>query len=97
MTLTETPRRPVISSIDEEFAVLLEEHDDTAWKKLLREVSPQFGNPIADQVSEIMMARMDGEEVGGLIRKMLADKATHERIVRELEYDDDTDSEVDEE
>ena len=97
MTLTETPQRPVISSIDEEFAVLLEEHDETAWKKLLREVGPQFGNPIADQVSDIMMARMDGEEVGGLIRKMLADKATHERIVRELEYDDDTDSEVDEE
>ena len=71
MTLTETPQRPVISSIDEEFAVLLEEHDETA--------------------------RMEGEEVGGLIRKMLADKAIHEHIVRELEYGDDTDSEVDEE
>ena len=97
MTLTEPTQRPGMLSIDEEFAVLLEEHDETAWKKLLREVGPQFGNPIADQVSEIMMARMEGGEVGGLIRKMLADKATHEHIVRELEYGDDTDSEVDEE
>ena len=72
MTLTEPTQRPGMLSIDEEFAVLLEEHDETAWKKLLR-------------------------EVGGLIRKMLADKATHEHIVRELEYDDDTDSEVDDE
>ena len=97
MTLTEPTQRPGMLSIDEEFAVLLEDEDETAWKKLLQEVSPQFGDPIAAQVADIMMARMEGGEVGGLIRKMLADKAIHEHIVRELEYGDDTDSEVDEE
>jgi len=60
---------------DEEFALLLERHDETAWKKLLQEVNPQFGDPIAAQVANIMKTRMVGGDVGRLIRKMLTDKA----------------------
>jgi len=60
---------------DEKFALLLEEHDETAWKTLLQEVSPQFGDPLAEQVANIMMARMEGQYTGKLIRNLLTDKA----------------------
>jgi len=76
---------------DEELAVLLEERDEGAWKKLLQEVSPQFGNPIAAQIANIMHSRMAGKDVGNLIRKMLVDKAIDDYVVRRLEpeYSDD--------
>jgi len=76
---------------DEELAVLLEERDEGAWKKLLQEVSPQFGNPIAAQIANIMHSRMAGKDVGNLIRKMLVDKAIDDSVVRRLEpeYSDD--------
>ena len=65
---------------DEELAVLLEEENETAWRTLLQEVSPQFGDPIAAQVAHIMKSRMTGKYVGKLIRKMLTDKAIADRI-----------------
>jgi hypothetical protein len=72
----ETPEFPPPNPpYNEELAVLLEERDEGAWKKLLQEVDPQFGNPIAAQIANIMHSRMAGEDVGKLIRKMLVDKA----------------------
>ena len=71
----ELQQSPANPHYDEEFAVLLEEHDETAWKTLLKEVDPQFGNPIAAQIAHIMKSRMTGKYVGKLIRKMLTDKA----------------------
>ena len=85
---------------DEGLAVLLEDEDETAWKKLLQEVSPQFGDPIAAQIANIMHSRMAGKEVGKLIRKMLVDKAIAERIDSSdegprPEYSDDEGPEAD--
>ena len=71
----ETEFPPPNPPYDEELAVLLEDEDETAWKKLLQEVSPQFGDPIAAQIANIMHSRMADEDVGKLIRKMLVDKA----------------------
>ena len=65
---------------DEKFALLLEEHDETAWKILLQEVSPQFGDPMAEQVANIMIARMEGQYTGKLIRKLLTDKAIADSV-----------------
>jgi hypothetical protein len=82
LTMNENTQFPANPPYDEGLAVLLEERDEEAWKKLLQEVNPQFGNPIAAQVSHIMRYRwnMSGEEVGKLIRKMLVDKAIDDRI-----------------
>ena len=72
----ETPEFPPHNPpYNEELAVLLEDEDETAWKNLLQEVSPQFGDPIAAQIANIMHSRMAGKYVGKLIRKMLVDKA----------------------
>ena len=94
----EATRCPPNPYYDEEYALLLEQHDETAWKKLLQEVNPQFGDPIAAQVANIMKTRMVGGDVGRLIRKMLTDKAiadSAEGDGPETEnVDDDDDDEV---
>ena len=94
LTTNETPQFPANPPYDEGLAVLLEERDEEAWLKLLHEVDPQFGNPIAAQIVHIMKSRTAGKEVGKLIRKMLTDKAiadSDDSIVRRLEpeYSDD--------
>ena len=80
LTTNETPQFPANPPYDEGLAVLLEERDAAAWNNLLQEVSPQFGDPIAAQIAQIMKSRMAGKEVGKLIRKMLTDKAIADRI-----------------
>ena len=80
LTTNETPQFPANPPYDEGLAVLLEERDEGAWLKLLHEVDPQFGNPVAAQIAHIMKSRMAGKEVGKLIRKMLTDKAIADRI-----------------
>lgn len=80
LTTNETQQFPANPPYDEGLAVLLEEQDEGAWLKLLQEVDPQFGNPIAAQIAQIMKSRMAGKEVGKLIRKMLTDKAISDRI-----------------
>ena len=95
LTTNETPQFPANPPYDEGLAVLLEERDAAAWNNLLQEVSPQFGDPIAAQIAQIMKSRMAGKDVGKLIRKMLTDKAIADRIDDtheegpEAEYSDD--------
>jgi hypothetical protein len=60
---------------DEDFALKLEQEDIEAWKTIFNEISPNYGDPIADQIANILRARSEGKEVGKLIRKMLFDKA----------------------
>lgn len=75
LAMNQPEREPDTMLYDEKFALLLEENDETAWKTLLQEVSPQFGDPLAEQIANIMMARMEGQYTGKLIRKLLTDKA----------------------
>jgi hypothetical protein len=75
MTLTHAPTSTLSTSL-EAFAVRLEDHDEDAWKTLLSQVTPAFGDPIAAQVAHLMKTfAADGEYDGQLIRKMLSEKA----------------------
>ena len=48
---------------------------DDAWIALLRNISPEYGNPNADRIADIMRAQMNGEDTTGRKLQMLADMA----------------------
>ena len=48
---------------------------DDAWIALLRNISPEYGNPNADRIADIMRAQMNGEDTTGRKLHMLADMA----------------------
>jgi len=75
ITLTRAPTSTLSTSL-EALAVRLENRDEGAWKTLLSQVNPVFGDPIAAQVAHLMKTyKVDGEYDGQLIRKMLSEKA----------------------
>ena len=89
MTLTHTPTLTLAPAL-EAFAVRLEDRDEDAWKTLLGQVSPVFGDPIAAQVAHLMKTfAADGEYDGQLIRKMLSERFAI--TPPELEDDEDDD------
>ena len=91
------PSDLTLSPALEAFAVRLEDHDEGAWKTLLSQVTPVFGDPIAAQVAHLMKTfAADGEYDGQLIRKMLSDKADLAITPPEPEDDSDWPSESEE-
>ena len=82
-----------LTSSQEALAVRLMAHDKEAWKDLLSNVSPTFGNPVSDKVAKIMKNRVENNvaysEMGDMIREMLYTKGQQEtnRRRRTLECD----------
>jgi hypothetical protein len=69
------PSDLTLSPALEAFAVQLETRVEGAWKTLLSQVTPTFGDPIAAQIAHLMKTfDADGEYDGELIRKMLSEK-----------------------
>lgn len=64
-----------LSPDQEALAVRLMAHDKEAWKDILFNVSPTFGDPVADKVGKIMKNRLEKNvpysEMGDMIREML--------------------------
>jgi hypothetical protein len=71
-----------LSPDQEALAVRLMEHDKEAWKDMLSDVSPTFGDPLADKVAKIMKNRVENNvaysEMGDMIREMLYVKGQQE-------------------
>jgi hypothetical protein len=71
-----------LSPDQEALAVRLIAHDKEAWKDLLFNVSPTFGDPVADKVGKIMKNRLEKNvpysEMGDMIREMLYVKGQQE-------------------
>ena len=96
MTLTRAPTSTLSPAL-EAFAVQLETRVEGAWKTLLSQVTPTFGDPIAAQIAHLMKTyKADGEYDGQLIRKMLSEKddlatALPDTLPEDDEDDDDSD------
>ena len=64
-----------LSPDQEARAVRLMAHDKEAWEDMLSDVSPTFGDPLADKVAKIMKNRVEKNvpysEMGDMIREML--------------------------
>lgn len=75
-----------LSPDQEAFAVRLMEHDKEAWKDILFNVSPTFGNPVSDKIAKIMKNRLENNvpysEMGDMIREMLYIKGQQDNNTR---------------